>query len=149
MAKNMDFHIANFLLIWNCRTLVSNMHFNLKIRASKTHGHADALWTPNLQNSHFFIFFAQFDKVFFLKFFNVFLAILALKAVQNFMKVNSDCAKKITFRRCDQNMEFHITEILKEIIDKKNPNFFFFCWEANRANPHYSITFNLDQFFWG
>ena len=41
------------------------------------------------------------------------------------MKLNYDCAKNITFRRSDQNMEFHITEILKAIIAKKKLQAFF------------------------
>ena len=30
VAKNIDFHIANFLSIWNCITIGSVMHFHIK-----------------------------------------------------------------------------------------------------------------------
>ena len=78
---------------------------NLHSRASKTHGHADGcprkilnFECKSCKTGTFSYFWYNFTKFF--QILNVLLAISPHNSAQNFMKENSDRAKKITFRRC-------------------------------------------------
>ena len=74
------------------------------VRVSKMQGHPDACPRKILESAQnfnfergtyktgtFFIFLAQFEKVFQILY--VYIAISAHNSAQNFMKLNSDCAK--------------------------------------------------------
>ena len=50
LARNMDFHITNFHLIWKCITLAYDMHFYIKIWISISQKNLKKLLPKNVKN---------------------------------------------------------------------------------------------------